>query len=82
MTPDKSKKSSLAGGIDYDHDYRVRIPVQDINGLPTIWNEHSATAIELFGLPGDKYTCRVTKEAMEFWFRDQKDAVIFELKCG
>jgi hypothetical protein len=46
------------------------------------WNEACARAIELFGLPGDKYTCRMTKEAIEFWFLEEKDAVMFELCCG
>lgn len=76
------KKSSLLGGIDVDHDYRVRIPFNLMNGNLNAWNECCATAIELFGLPGEKYTCRVTKSFMEFWFLDEKDAIMFELCCG
>jgi hypothetical protein len=48
----------------------------------TKWNESCARAIELFGLPGEKYTCRITKENIEFWFLDEKDALLFELCCG
>ena len=44
------------------------------------WNNAAAWAIERFGLPGDKYTCRPTKAAMEFWFKDPKDAVVFQLR--
>ncbi len=76
------KKSSLLGGIDVDHDYRVRIPFNLMSGDLNSWNECCATAIELFGLPGEKYTCRVTKNFMEFWFLDEKDAIMFELTCG
>lgn len=79
------KKSSMLGGIDVDHDYRVKIPFaygymsnMEINR----WNEHCATAIEMFGLQGEKYTCRVTHSNLEFWFRDEKDAMMFELVCG
>lgn len=88
MTQDKSKRSSLLGGIDIDHDYRVRIPfghvdsyldqVKHINN----WNEACARAIEMFGLPGKKYTCRFTTTAIEFWFLEEKDAMMFELACG
>jgi len=79
------KKSYTLGGIDVDHDFRVRIPFQNVMGTTegiTLWNETCAIAIEKFGLPGDKYTCRFTKEAIEFWFRDEKDAMMFELCCG
>jgi hypothetical protein len=79
------KKSSMLGGIDYDHDYRVKIPFTHGNMTDmeiNRWNEHCATAIEMFGLPGDKYTCRFTKTAIEFWFLDEKDAMMFELTCG
>ena len=82
---EQSKRSSLLGGIDVEHDYRVRIPFMHSVGTDagvTLWNETCARAIEKFGLPGEKYTCRFTKEAIEFWFRDEKDAMVFELCCG
>lgn len=82
---EKLKKSSLLGGIDVDHDFRVKIPFTCgimLNGKITVWNETCARAIEMFGLPGDKYTCRVTTSNIEFWFRDEKDAMMFELSCG
>ncbi len=75
-------------GIDEEHDFRVTIPFSHVDGHPNKiehindWQNHCATAMEMFGLPGDKYTCRVTKEAIEFWFREEKDAVFFELACG
>jgi len=79
---EKSKKSSLLGGIDIEHDFRVRIPFQLVNGDINVWNEHCAKAIELFGLQGDRYTCRITNNAIEFWFLEEKDAMLFELTCG
>lgn len=90
MTQDKSKKSSLVGGIDVDHDYRVRIPflnrevdsIHDVKLGVNQWNETCARAIEMFGLPGEKYTCRFTKQSIEFWFLEEKDALLFELTCG
>lgn len=83
----------LINDIDDSHDYRVRIPFakqasnifeterevhQNINN----WNECCAKAIEMFGLPGGKYTCRFTEHAIEFWFLEEKDALMFELTCG
>ena len=82
MTQDKSKKSSLLGGIDADHDYRVRIPFTLSENASNNWNAHCATAIEMFGLPGIRYTCRLTRDAMEFWFLHEQDAMMFELTCG
>ena len=79
------KKSSMLGGIDIGHDYRVRIPYNVISDVITgtdTWNEICAKAIEMFGLPGDKYSCRFTREYIEFWFLEEKDAMMFELCCG
>lgn len=85
MTQETSKNSSLLGGIDINHDYRVRIPFEMSvfgNTKSNMWNETCAKAIEMFGLPGQKYTCRMTKGAIEFWFLEEKDAMWFELACG
>ena len=82
---EQSKKYSTLGGIDINHDYPVRIPFTygDMNtGEINAWNECCARAIEMFGLPGGKYTCRITKQHMEFWFLDDKDAMMFKLKWG
>lgn len=83
------KKSYTLAGIKNTHDYRVRIPftknnldMDDVRDTINNWNECCATAIELFGLPGDKYSCRFTNQAIEFWFLEEKDAIIFELTCG
>ena len=81
---EQSRKYSHTAGIRNDHNCRVRIPYQ-VNIIPNdkiYWNETCVKAIELFGLPGDKYSCRFTKEAIEFWFLEEKDAMLFELTCG
>lgn len=85
MTQDKSRKYSHTAGINNDHDYRVRIPFDAVYDMLTgrdTWNDICAKAIEMFGLPGDKYSCRFTKEYLEFWFLEEKDAMMFELSCG
>lgn len=85
---DKSKKYSHLGGIDVDHDYCVKIYFQRSEGLNTVydsvnnWNECCAKVIEMFGLPGEKYTCRFLQDRIEFWFLEEKDAIMFELCCG
>ena len=53
---------------------RVRIP------WTTSWNEASAWAIEQYGLPGDKYQCRMAKDHMDFIFEDECDAIMFNLR--
>lgn len=85
MTQDKSRNYSHTAGIKNEHDYRVKIPfnlVRDVMTGKDTWNEVCAKAIEMFGLPGDKYSCRFTKESIEFWFLEEKDAMLFELACG
>jgi hypothetical protein len=60
---------------------RVRIPWK-IGDTITDWNETCARAIEMFGLPGDKFTTHLTEDHLDFVFTDGKDAIMFELTCG
>ena len=46
------------------------------------WNEACAQAIEMFGLPNDRYASYPGERGMEFYFKDEKDAILFELCCG
>jgi hypothetical protein len=62
-------------------DTRVRIPWK-MGDTVTYWNETCAQAIEMFGLPGDKFTTQLTEDHLDFIFRDEKDAILFELVCG
>ena len=60
---------------------RVRIPWQTNNDIPT-WNQKCAWAVETFGLPGDKFDTHATEDYMDFYFKDERDAILFELTCG
>jgi len=60
---------------------RVRISWM-IGDTISDWNDTCARAIELFGLPGDKFTTHLTTDYMDFIFKDEKDAILFELSCG
>ncbi len=75
-------EKKIINGIDAEHDFCVKIPFRITNGKINEWNKHCASAIEMFGLPGEKYTCRLTPSNIEFWFLEEKDAMVFELCCG
>ena len=60
---------------------RIRIPWKKGDSIPS-WNETCAWAIEQFGLPGDKYETHATEEYMDFYFKDECDAIFFELRWG
>jgi hypothetical protein len=60
---------------------RVRISWQTHHNHP-IWNETCAWAVEKFGLPGDKYETHVTEDYMDFYFVDERDAILFQLTHG
>ena len=60
---------------------RVRILWQENHDIPT-WNETCAWAVEKFGLPGDRFTTHATEEYMDFYFKDERDAIVFELSRG
>jgi hypothetical protein len=72
---DKSQIHSTLQGT------RVRISWQANHGIPT-WNETCAWAVEQFGLPGDKFTTHATEDYLDFYFKDERDAVLFELARG
>jgi len=69
------KRSSQPAGT------KVRIPWK-MGDTVTDWNETCAQAIEMFGLPGDKFTTKLTEDHLDFIFKDEKDAIMFELTCG
>ena len=69
------KKSSQPAG--------TRVRISWIKGdTITDWNETCAQAIEMFGLSGDKFTTQLTEDHLDFIFKDEKDAIMFELTCG
>ena len=60
---------------------RVRISWQENHDIPT-WNETCAWAVEQFGLPGDRFSTHATEEYMDFYFKDERDAILFQLARG
>ena len=38
------------------------------------WNEACADVIEVFGLPGDRFTSHPSVDKMDFYFKSKKDA--------
>jgi hypothetical protein len=60
---------------------RVRVPWQTNHDIPT-WNQKCAWAVETFGLPGDKFETHATEDYMDFYFKDERDAIHFELRWG
>ena len=60
---------------------RVRIP-WETNHVHSKWNETCAWAVEQFGLPGDRYVTHATEEYLDFYFVDERDAILFELARG
>ena len=52
--------------------FTVRIPWKHQRN--TWWNESCAMVIEVFGLPGDRYTSHPTMDYMDFYFKSPRDA--------
>ena len=46
------------------------------------WDTLTANALELFGLPGDRYITDLSEQSMTWSFCDPQDAVLFKLKFG
>lgn len=43
------------------------------------WNEACADIMDVFGLPGNKYTSHPTENKMDFYFRDERDAFMCKM---
>jgi len=61
----------------------VQVPWQTPYNNDRAWNELLAWTMEQFGLPNtDRYHWRASEGYMEFVFRDEHDALMFQLYCG
>lgn len=60
---------------------RIRIPWQ-VNHDIHQWNRTCVWAVVHFGLPGDRYETHATEEYLDFYFKDERDAILFELTRG
>lgn len=65
---------------DPKYTYRVRVTLR--NDLDNIlrWDEVCYKAVELFGLPGERYITDIGGNFMDWIFKDSKDALLFKLK--
>lgn len=71
-------KSPMSDRNQFCH--AVRVPWGAAVDTITAWNDVCANAIDLFGLPGDRYQTEVNIDDMTWWFRDERDAMLFRLK--
>jgi len=58
----------------------VRIPWSREHDNEHKWNEICARAIEMFGLPGNRFTTFLHSDFMDFIFESNKDALMFALE--
>jgi hypothetical protein len=58
----------------------VRIPWSREHDNIYKWNEVCARAIEMFGLPGDRFTTSANVDYMDFIFNSNKDALMFAIE--
>ena len=52
--------------------YKVKIPWN--NKTAYTWNETCADVLEVFGLPGHKFTTNTQPDYMAFYFKSNRDA--------
>ena len=58
----------------------VRIPWDRNYDNERNWNEVCARAIEMFGLPGDRFETHANVHYMDFIFKSNKDALMFAIE--
>ena len=82
-------REKLSGAIDtYRTDtlreekfkYPVIVPWSSQMDTVSAWNEICAQAMEMFGLPGDRYITDANVNDMTWYFRDEQDALLMTLK--
>lgn len=61
--------------LDTEYKYTVRVD------WSSDWNLICSTAVELFGLPGDKFVTHAELNFMTFNFKEEVDAIHFSLAC-
>jgi hypothetical protein len=60
-------------------DTRVRIPWMKGDTVSD-WDETCIWAMEVYGLPGNKFYTHMTEDYMDFIFKDERDAIYFSLR--
>jgi len=59
---------------------RVRVPWAKGDTISN-WDETCIWAMEVYGLPGERYYTHCTEDYMDFYFYDERDAIHFSLSC-
>ena len=62
--------------------YHCTVPWTDRANPMYYWNNLCAEAVELFGLPGNRYITDISEHSMTWSFCSDRDAVLFRLKFG
>lgn len=57
----------------------VHIPWSPKTGNVPIWNEITASIVEHFGLPGDRYTTELDTDYMNFNFQNDHDGLLCKI---
>jgi len=71
----KNKRHRKVGIIAAKEEGRVHIVSLPWRGQDKYWwNEACADVIEVFGLPGDRFTSHPTMDKMDFHFKNERDA--------
>ena len=65
-----------------EYRHHCTVPWTDRNNAMFYWDNLCAEAVELFGLPGDRYITDICESSMTWSFRSDQDAVLFRLKFG
>lgn len=61
-------------------DTKVTLEWRDGRNHTEAWNEICIWTIEQFGLPGDRFQWAPNASHMEFYFKDEQDAIHFMLR--
>ena len=73
-----SQKNIKMREPEYCH--HCTVPWTDRRNPMFYWDDLCANAVELFGLPGDRYITDISERSMTWSFRSDQDAVLFRLK--
>ena len=73
-----SQKNIKMREPEYCH--HCTVPWTDRRNPMFYWDNLCANAVELFGLPGDRYITDISERSMTWSFRSDHDAVLFRLK--
>ena len=60
----------------------IRVPWDDEHKKDYYWNELLAWTVETYGLPNEAWSYHPTADYMDFHFKTENDAMMFQLKTG